>query len=249
MTYSPAEVEQILHQSDIMKRIYQEVGEIPRDVMVTTRHVLSDHIFGPQHLSDVLHSSPRWRPADSRLLMEHKNFFFFFEGCNRVIGASWLAGIAFGGLQGFYEGLAVRRTRSWRTAYQSLNSFSRTKGPLKAHQFAAVATCFSLWEAGLRYALLTNEEKLEYGEKGLVLGHFGSSKAEEKLPWQTDGRMIAPPAAALTAVSLRLLKGGAGARASVLLSNACLAAAAGYLYSHMWEKRDYWDVSKKFLEL
>ena len=217
----------------------REIGHTPRDTLIAARHSMVDHIMGPQNITEIFNSKARYRPHESRVLMEAYDPFYVMAGASRVIGTAWLGGIAVGGVQGFYEGLANRSTRSWKTAYQSLCSFSRTKAPLRANQLASIAFVFSFWEMCCRHFVITNATHLKYGDKGMIMGQFGSPKPDEKQVWQTDGRMCAVPAGALTAISMRLFRGGAGAKPGVLLSNAALAAVGGYLYSyaHTWVAR------------
>eukprot|EP01061_Rhynchopus_euleeides_P039324 TRINITY_DN67506_c0_g1_i1.p1 TRINITY_DN67506_c0_g1~~TRINITY_DN67506_c0_g1_i1.p1 ORF type:complete len:251 (+),score=81.26 TRINITY_DN67506_c0_g1_i1:149-901(+) len=247
MDYS-FEIQQKLKANHQLQEIYAEIGSVPRDTLIAARHGFIDHLMGPQSLWEVFSSKERYRPHEKRVLTDMYDPFYVIQGTSRVVGTSWLSGLVVGGVQGFYEGLSKRQTRSWRTAYQSLLSFSRNKAPLRANQFAAVAFVCCFWEDIFRYMVLSNASHLQYGTHGWILGRFGSNKEEEKQAWQTDGRMCAVPGATVGVVTLRLLKGGAGAKAGVLMSNAILAAIGGFIYSHLWDKTDYFDIEKKFLE-
>eukprot|EP01059_Diplonema_ambulator_P010821 TRINITY_DN2084_c0_g1_i1.p1 TRINITY_DN2084_c0_g1~~TRINITY_DN2084_c0_g1_i1.p1 ORF type:complete len:248 (+),score=67.32 TRINITY_DN2084_c0_g1_i1:45-788(+) len=247
MMLSP-DVEARLAKNETMREIYEAVGTIQKDTLIATKHGWIDHIFGPQPITEVFSSKERYRPHNSRVVMENYEPFYVWQGMNRVIGTAWLTGIMVGGVQGFYEGLAARQTKSWRTAYQSLNSFSRTKGPLRANQFAAVAFTFCFYEAIARDMCIRNERLLEFGEHGYVLGKVGFKEPDMKYTWQTDSRWCAPVGAGFAALTLRLIKGGAGAKPGVLLSNAVLASLTGFMYSHLWSKEDYFDIEKKFIE-
>ena len=189
--------------------------------------------MGPQKISEIFSSKERYRPHESRVMIDMYDPFYVIQGTSRVVGTAWLSGIAVGGVQGFYEGLSKRQTRSWRTAYQSLLSFSRNKAPLRANQFAAVAFMCCFWEDIFRAMVLSNESHLKYGTNGWIMGKWGSKQPEEKLIWQTDGRMCAVPGAAMGVLSLRLIKGGAGAKMGVLATNMVLAAFGGFVFSYV----------------
>eukprot|EP01064_Diplonema_japonicum_P000893 TRINITY_DN1058_c1_g3_i1.p1 TRINITY_DN1058_c1_g3~~TRINITY_DN1058_c1_g3_i1.p1 ORF type:complete len:262 (+),score=62.35 TRINITY_DN1058_c1_g3_i1:46-786(+) len=242
------EIEETLRRSTVMQEIYEAVGTVPQDSLIATRHGVIDHVFGPQPISEIFNSKERLRPHASRVLTENYDPFYVWQGMNRVIGTAWLTGIVVGGVQGFYEGLAVRQTKSWRTAYQSLHSFSRTKGPLRANQFAAIAFTFCFFEAITRDMSIRNERLLEFGEQGMILGRVGFKEPEKKYVWQTDSRYCAPIGAGSAALMLRLVKGGAGAKVGVLASNVVLASMTGLAYAHLWNKVDYFDIERKFIE-
>eukprot|EP01063_Lacrimia_lanifica_P005711 TRINITY_DN1344_c0_g1_i1.p1 TRINITY_DN1344_c0_g1~~TRINITY_DN1344_c0_g1_i1.p1 ORF type:complete len:252 (+),score=80.36 TRINITY_DN1344_c0_g1_i1:84-839(+) len=245
---SPEDVQQHLDNNAAMREIYEQAGEMKQDTVIANRSFL-DVVIGPRPWSEFFDRSARLRPHESRVLKDHYDAFYPFQGTVRVIGTAWLFGMVFGGVQGFYEGLARRSTRSWKIASQSLNSFSRTKGPLRANQYGMIATTFGVWETLIRYCVLQNERTLAAGEAGLLFGRVGSIKPEERRIWQKDSRLVAPAAGALAAFTVRSLKGGAGSKPGVIATNMAIASCVAYVYAHLWSKEDYFDFDKPVMEM
>eukprot|EP01062_Namystynia_karyoxenos_P056189 TRINITY_DN47154_c0_g1_i1.p1 TRINITY_DN47154_c0_g1~~TRINITY_DN47154_c0_g1_i1.p1 ORF type:complete len:277 (+),score=109.30 TRINITY_DN47154_c0_g1_i1:68-832(+) len=230
-----------------LQELYKELGDVPRDQLLSTRHGFIDHLLGPQKLGMLFNSPPRYRPHEDRLLVENYDPLYCLQGMTRVCGSAWLAGMVVGGVQGFYDGLKRREhsSRSWRSAYQSLWNFSMHQGPRRANTFAAVGFVFCFAESFARHLIRKNEEMLRFKEKGIILGRFGSADEDDLRVWQKDGRYCAPVGAATAAVFLRLLKGGAAAAPPVVATNAVLAAAAAFAVAHLWDDIDYFDLRKK----
>lgn len=234
-----------------LKELYEEIGPIHPDTMLSARHNKLDHFMGPQLFSNIFSSPPRWRPHDDRVLTETYDPLFCVQGMTRITGTAWLTGMLFGGVQGFYRGLKSRdqTSRSWRSAYLALWNFSFHHGPRRANTFAAIAFTFTAWESFARYMVMANQQKLRFKEKGLILGRFGSADDDDLQLWQRDGRYCAPVGAAAAAVTLRALKGGAKAQYAVMVTNGVLAAAATTAVVHLWDSEDYFDITKTMRDL
>eukprot|EP01060_Flectonema_neradi_P022924 TRINITY_DN3113_c3_g1_i1.p1 TRINITY_DN3113_c3_g1~~TRINITY_DN3113_c3_g1_i1.p1 ORF type:complete len:248 (+),score=32.71 TRINITY_DN3113_c3_g1_i1:43-786(+) len=245
MSVLTPEVSQILRNNEAMKEIYQEIGDIHADTIVSDKHGWAEHIIGPHSLSTVFNSPIRVRPHQDRVLMEMHDPFYVFQGAHRVTGSAWMTGMLTGGVNGLYKGLRVGRTRSWKSAYSSLFNFSVAMGPQTANRFASATFMFCMWEAVFRQCVLSNNSYLDYEMKTLLFGHLGEKDHDKRSTWQTDGRLCAVPAAAVASLCRT---GGLLARPEVAITNAVLAAIGGYCFSHLWCKEDYFDVEKKFME-
>ena len=224
------DVTEILRNNEAMKAIYQEIGEIKADTVVSEKHGWAEHIIGPHSLSTVFDSPIRVRPHPDRVLTEMHDPFYVFQGAPRITGSAWMAGMLTGGVNGLYKGLRVGRTRSWKSAYSSLFNFSVTLGPQTANKFAAAMFMFCMWESVFRQCLLSNNSYLDYEVKTVFFGHFGG-KDSERAYWQTDGRLCAAPAAAMASLCRT---GGLFSRPEVAMTNMVLAAIGGYCFAYVY---------------
>lgn len=251
MAQLPVDIAARLEGCAELQELYEEIGPVHPDVMISVKHGTLDHLMGPQRFSNIFSSPVRWRPHEDRVLTETYDPLFCVQGMTRVTGCAWMAGMVVGGVQGFYKGLKTREqsSRSWRSAYLALWNFSMHHGPRRANTFAAVAFTFCAWESIARYMVMSNQSKLRFKEKGLLLGRFGSADDANLELWQRDGRYCAPAGAAAAALTLRALKGGAKARSAVIATNAVLAVAVTTAFVHLcWDSVDYFDITKTMRE-